>query len=581
MNRRLCVKSALIIFSIISLAIVIWGFDKGFDMSDGGFNILRYQQDQPVGSSGFTYVHVLVRLIIPQSLRSIKPLRFIGFFLNLLGTLFFSLAIFSAYQKIHRHKMELGLLIMMMVGGFILSYAKSPVELSYNSLNQFFLIASSSFLILALYSENPFTFVFITMSGLAASFLYLIKVPSAIAMSIIGAIVIFFSGRQPWLKILVFWGSGILSLLVTNWLIEPGFISYYVSAISRSSLSKPSLSSATSGSGYGYWLLIRTLAKLVLMILKVGAYSFVIAISFVLYKKHRGVRRSISNFYGLLSVMLVIGAYGYYFVNHLKGGMVLSEFFLLTIFLIVVRWVVINTDAETGFKTCIHSLKPIMKHKAVLLLLFAAPFIGAYGTNNPLNWSAKFYYVCFMGLIALLYPFIRSRSSKIAVYILALYSTLIGLFLYVQHPYRYRKPLYEQTHEYKGIKYDPDTYDFLKNTEKYLREKGFSREQGLIVAYRTPGLAYLMGTYHPGGILWRESGQNSYFNNLKNHGLEYKPIIVSLVNPLSKDFINGLESATGLSLDMDYYPPQQYVWHGEVFAYMYCPFDAMMPQEAE
>lgn len=146
----------------------------------------------------------------------------------------------------------------------------------------------------------------------------------------------------------------------------------------------------------------------------------------------------------------------------------------------------------------------------------------------------------------------------------------LGLFVYVQRPYR-SKPLYTQKYDYNGVKYDLDKANFLRQTENILKINGFRAEQGMIVAYKNPGLVYLMKSYHPGGILWSEKTENSYFLMLSKFHCKQKPAVVSINKDISPKFVDKLNAATQWDFYKDYHLVQPYRYYetgGYVYIYL-------------
>ncbi len=148
----------------------------------------------------------------------------------------------------------------------------------------------------------------------------------------------------------------------------------------------------------------------------------------------------------------------------------------------------------------------------------------------------------------------------------------MGLYHYVQHPFVIR-PLYHQSETYKGIKYDPESAVFFKRTENALNKHGFNKKQGLVVAYTAPGLVYLMDTFQPGGVLWKEERQGEYFRRLKKSPLKLKPAVISLYGVPDEKFISGFNDATGLDFERDYWLSDEYKsYYRFSTAYVYFPY---------
>ncbi len=551
---------------VLSMAIFLWSFDKGFDLTDGGYYVLRYQQNQPIEPSNYLFDHVLVKAIIPPSMRSIESLRYLGLLLNIISTALFAYAISKFYKKIHGHKINLASLILMMLAGFVLSYAGTPSDLSYNSLNQFFLISAVAFLILSFLEEGFLSLALVSLTGVVCSFQYLTKPTSGFLMSLIGGLVLLLSGKPRWYRILFFWGSSLIALLLLSILLKPNFIVYYYNAYHN----------VIAGNSHSLRMLINSIINAVLLNIEVFELSLIIATVFWLSYLIRN-QKVLSRICWWAGISLIMLIYGVQVMHHMRGKMVYSAFLIMTIILMFMSWLLQYVKPHYCKSYIGFALKPYYRYIPLFLLLYIIPYIGAFGSDNSLDWGAKFYNTSFMGLIVLLMPFQRQKLIKAALICFSFYLITIGLFQYVQFPYR-SSPLYTQTEKYKGIKYNPEKYVFLKKTEAILAKHRFNRNQGMIVAYHEPGLVYLMGTFHPGGILWSEPFQRGYFENLKRSTLTYKPVIFAFGNEPGKEFQTSFKRATGLDFQKDYRIIETYKsYDGITPVYIYFPYSSEMP----
>ena len=86
--RYLILSSFIVIFSMI-----VWGINKGFDITDEGFYILGFQSDQECGYTIITNFQRIVKTFFSFITLDILNVRILRFVLHLLSTLIFSIAI--------------------------------------------------------------------------------------------------------------------------------------------------------------------------------------------------------------------------------------------------------------------------------------------------------------------------------------------------------------------------------------------------------------------------------------------------------------------------------------------------------
>ncbi|MDD2228675.1 MAG: hypothetical protein PHY48_04605 [Candidatus Cloacimonetes bacterium] len=560
MTKQQPLKILALSIIIVSLIIIAWGFNKAFDFTDAGYYLLRYQDKQPLEYGGHMYEHVLVRAVFPANLRTVIPLRIIGLVLNLLSSLLFAFSLSKMLKKWAKGKNSFSFVFFLVFAGFVFSYSGSPSELSYNSLNQFFLISGASLLILALQSEPKHKLWFTSAAGATLSFCMLSKLPTGLVVAVLATALLLLSRDRRRLAILVFclsW-AGVLGIVAVT--IKPNFISYYANfyldlnkyIIYDSSLLKKS---------------IIDIAKLNILVI-----CQALAVNILLWWAQKTPKP-------VLQVTLRLAALGsvLYFiteriVDHLQGDMLLSDFLMyfvyLAIFYIAISGRKVSVAAIKGW---LAYLKEHLLSCAIVVFILILPYLGALGTSNPLNWGAKYYYAAIMGALALTALLSEIPRIKTLSIVIALYMIAMGMFHYVQYPY-HSKPLYTQNIEYKGIKYDYQKWVFLQQTETILKRYGFSPEQGIITAYKCPGLVYLNDSFQPGSVLWSQETEDLYFAILSRNYITAKPVLLSIGKEPSDSFISKLNTAMKIDFSSDYKLMASYPYYDENSkVYVYFP----------
>jgi hypothetical protein len=536
-GKHLAIYSFVVTLVVIALGIITWGFDKGFLFSDGGHYVLRYQEIQPIETHTWITEHVLVKAVVPESLRSIKALRYLGFFLNLIGTFLFGLAITKAYREMHTRKINIALLTLVLLSGFVLSYVFLPAELSYNNLSQFFLVGSVTLLILSFLGSNRWSAIFSGLAGIMSAFLMLVKIPAGLAFSLLVLIVILISGKRNLIISFVVCVVSVAGLLVSIFDLN---VSWYFSNISQM------LGNSTLNQ-----FKIRAAAPLGLLweLGKSFVVALIVSMSWWFYKnKPQECHGKVISLIALTLTLTVFIVFN--MLEHLQGSYISSSFLVMMIFLAGLSVILREWPFIRSPKQLLQRIMPYRMYMALFILLLLSPYAGAVGSWIELDVISKYFLVLQLGLIVLILPWTGLARQNYFIAGLSLYVVLVGLWQYIQYPYLI-EPLYKQTVYYKGVKYDPATADFLKDVDGILAANGFSPAQG-IIAPMSPGLVYLMGSYQPGGILWSEEYSDEYLENLSRTRLCRKPVIILQSDNMNIAFSSKFKKVTGIDFVNDY-----------------------------
>ena len=545
----------------LSLSVLVWGFDKAFDLTDAGFYLLRYSDAQAIENGGVLYDSVLIKALLPDSFRQVIPLRFIALGLNLAALLCFTFATLRVLARWGKSKYAPLAVVFCLFAGFMQSYAGTPSELSYNTLNQFLLMSGVAFVSLTFAGRSKVNYLYVGMAGLLFSCMLLSKLPSGLAVMILSSGLLLISDNAK-RTLAVFWFVAIVFLAIVYVAVKPDFVHYYLNGMRI----------VKEGSEYGSGLLLKSIMDAIKLNLKI---IIQVVISIGLYRLSTAYpdKRLLKNGLRLLAGISLIALYSKSCGRHFKNAEIIhSDILLTTIYLFVFYYA---TQARQGIIASFQAARNYVRTNrmlvALMVFMLCIPYAGALGTNNSLNWGAKFYYLPYLAILLMLGSLGSNKIMSGLSILLAVYMILHAGFIYVEHPYR-AKPLYAHKYEYKGIKYNLDKYRFLQQTEGMLNRFGFEPGQGLITAYKAPGLVYLMNSHQPGGVLWSEETEDLYFKGLANTALVKKPFVLGLGNPLSASFISRFDNATRWSFSKDYrlvasYPDDS----GKAMAYLYVP----------
>lgn len=545
---------------ITSLLVLIWGFDKAFDFTDAGYYLLRYQDNQPIEFGGHMYEHVLVRAILPASMRKVIPLRFLGLIINLLSSVGLSFAITKVFKRWKGQSHGLAYVFFMVFSGLVFSYAGSPSELSYNSLNQFFLISGTAWLVLAVGGGDKYRLLYAAAAGAGLSMCILVKLPTGMGAAVIATIMLTFSGKKWGWALLSFWAAWLAVLWLLAATIKPSFITYYANYYQY--LSKYII--------YDADLLFKSVKDIVFININVlWKAALVVLCPRIGQKVHKPY---IKVFLYMAALCIVSMFVTIRTVHHLQGQMLMSDFILFFGYLLC-GYAVLNYWGETSSRALavLRYIKDNLGYLAIILLLVFLPYLGALGSSNPLNWGAKYYYAALMGGLAMIGLLSYSSKAQKLSLALALYLTAAGLYQYVQHPYR-SQPLYLHNNDFRGIKYDYPKWAFLHQTEAILNRYGFKPEQGMITVYKHPGLVYIFNSFQPGSVLWSEESEDLYFTILAKSNIRVKPVLLSIGKELEPGFTTKLNTALKIDFTTDYRLVEAYPYYdGSSLVFVYLP----------
>lgn len=159
----------------IMLATVLWGLNKGFDVTDEGYYVLGYQSGQEIGfgPSGFQQ---LIKGLFSWMTLDVVNVRILRLMFCLLSTFLLTLGL-----RYYLDKKYSNLHIFSVLGiGALLSYTYGPQSLSYNSLIASFLLMSFSLVLIGLNKKGNYSTVSFLFSGLLLAFGLIVKFPAVL-----------------------------------------------------------------------------------------------------------------------------------------------------------------------------------------------------------------------------------------------------------------------------------------------------------------------------------------------------------------------------------------------------------------
>jgi hypothetical protein len=551
----------------LSLILILWGTNKGFDLTDEGTYMLlpSYPDQYPSNWTGFHILLASIQSIIPVSIINVRLLRLT---ITLLANIAFATAFLAwldsyfsgSHKTLQRFKPFLFLLLL---SSTLMPYALLPQAPGYNDVAGIFGLLSVACIMLALRPRTAstpqtsrsgliglagFLLVFAAFgkwsSGLALFLLFItvipLSLPGSSLRSIVQAALYFFAGISLGLATihfgfinLVTFGQGLKAaiLMSANHEHPPAQMLF--------SYAKELLNLFLIPLKYGWWGIVLTIllswraAKNKtekLPLLEKIIFSAIIA-NLVYYTIHKDLFRG-SNAYVQTSVrayvLIAIVLFTFWATHRLAGKKG-------------------HPLPAPNFQPAYHIARWRQLSGPVLLLSFL-PLCIAAGTVGSLFSVGVDVFASWMGLLIILAhhatPFPLGGALSLSL-LLAAFGLMESQFIngYLFHPYRLSAPLFKQVElvphlpKGSGLRFDSQTASFLSEINRLYRTGNPVVNQPVIGLYDLPGLVYLLGGVSPGATWYQElegAGsveniphfQASAQNNGQTHPLKAKPFLL-------------------------------------------------------
>ena len=502
---------------------VIWGIDKGFDISDEGYYLLGYQPKQDLGFS-LTGFHQLIKGLFSFMSLNVINVRILRLLLSLLSTL--SLALGIRYYLDNKYDF---LNIFCFLGiGTLFSYCFGPQSLSYNSLIGFFSVMIFSLFLIGLNSKKnlrKFSFVLV---GIFLTFTLIVKFPPFIIYILILTSLLIFSNSydiKTKLNIAFFIFLGLtLGFSIFSFFCVSiyDFTSNYFLGISY-------FKSTSSGHNLqDTFTRINEILKLFI------AFSIASALIFVICKFIKRLIPKLTKDYIqliLFSLVVILLQYFHFIELNYNG---ISIIIFLSVFFLITFSNKLFVERKKHYGLVIF-----------LIICFILPFIGSVGTNNSFLFNSGFMISLWFSAVIIIIDKVDKGTTTIKfVYVLLIFAcSFLFIQNYFQNPYRITK-LHTQTEKIKGenVKLDKFSKLFVTEIDSILVSNGFKKGDPIIGLYKIPGLVYLLNGISPGGIisLWDDRRNQQFLNELRNSTIDYSKSYFIVGDRLNDSLINGL-----------------------------------------
>lgn len=533
-NNVWLINALLTTLFVVIVGIIIWGMNKGFDLSDEGLHMHLLTYPTEGGKRGgyqwfFSWMHL--------SILGAKTLRLL---LMLLSAGVFSWGMWcwmsaNDYFKDKTNVYNLLTLFAFIGIGTFVNFAQQPRTLSYNTLTLVCmqLIAGLFLYANALYKQRRalWQLAVVALSILPILYvLYEAKFTSAISMVLLLVFVqvLWLFSERPSFK----------GLLV--WLIA-GFASLVFVVMLYCFLKKTSPFELYNNLYYELWQHYNDYAQgkspakarhnIIYVLISyynssykaIKATIFDNAVIVVLFAMVFGLHRFLKNTLAFpknnyvyyitpLFLLAILGLYSSEIVSekwHINGDKFNRSAFNLYLFtlgcLLASCLALVNAQAIRQFFSS-HSRREII---LVCFMLFMIPIGGAAGTNNPLPLQCTQQIYAWFAIFFLLTYYLTKQTEfvlpqRIWVIVISLFAFSQIYYGYVYNTFRINGSLFDQKYEIKnlpraeGMLFDTRTKTMVQKINNLLHERtNFTEGDPIVALTYSPGLVYLLGGISP------------------------------------------------------------------------------------
>jgi hypothetical protein len=529
------IKAITILFACFfcaSISLIVWGSNKGFDLTDEGFYMLlvSHPDQYPSNWTGFQFLVSSVQHLIHPSILVVRILRLSSI---LLANVFFAIAFLVWLNSccLNKSKSQIRyqpFLFLLLLSSTLMPYTLLPQAPGYNDLAGLSSLLVAACILLAIRpTDSPYRMIsrsaFIGLSAFFLVFATFGKWSSGLALLLLLALVMPLSlpdrsRRGDAMHALAFVGGLLFGLATVHFsLLDLRiFFQWLGSAISEA-----------AGNDHPPLRIFQSYAKelinLLLNPLKYGWWGVVLTVLLASRTTGFQTKKSLWLDNAIFAGILVNLAYYAVHKDLFLGSNAYMQTsvrvyaliaILLLAFLATHRLMFRGTSGDmisTGSEAShvVECPQDLSRLSGPLLLLFFLPLSVAAGTVGSLFSVAVYVFACWIGLLVILALNIRPFRWG-GVLSGALLSITLGLmesqFIhgYLLHPYGLLSPLFQQVERVDDLPigselgFDSKTASFLSEITRMYQAAGPAVNQPVIALFDLPGLVYLLGAVSPG-----------------------------------------------------------------------------------
>lgn len=506
----------LIITAILVLAALIWGLDKGFDITDEAYYLLGMVPGQETQST-FTALQFVIFSKVLGGLGGVINFRILSLITILFSALVFAWGFFKISQRLYPNHPVLSPITI--TAGFVsTSFFIVPalaLTFSYNVFIQAWMLLTGGLTLYGLsiaeradrQSQLQWTWLGVGALLMVAAW---IKPTSALALTLLYLVVSFLWMFPHWKN----YGLRVFFPFLVGALIILALLYFPLDAV-RPILT--TLDSQVLHPGHQPIDLLRSLRDDIVNTLQyLLHYGGLIAVAVILglLISHQQKQRPWLPWVMAVGLIALLGLiYPVFQDGLIKQRLRLPALNVLITLLIVL----IGLIGPSLIVRCHLTLRPHLKAESkelqkiwVGLILLLLPLGAAFGTNNTLLWQIWLHVSPWFGL--LLFAFMETQTNDWIWPLGWLLLTFTVTWMWAQwmttyflRPYRLEEDRLSQTEllrvrssRFYGLKVDSLTRSFLEEFDAILSKSKFEPGMGVIALYDMPGLVYLSEGLSPG-----------------------------------------------------------------------------------
>jgi len=518
-SLNLKITNTLLLVIIASvICTILWGINKGFDITDEGFAMLLYKYPQEYTFIVTTF-HMLGSKLFEWLSPNIITYRLLRLILSVLSTLIFSWGfwVWLKNNDFIKNNISINFLThtLFLILGCLSYYSLSHYIANYNAINSHLMLISTGILlfIIANHKQNDnnkkYTWLLMLL-GIIIAFQFFIKFSSAILFLTLSIFLLLLYFRKVIVTLYPILGVfiGIFLYFI--------FIQDYQSWL-LGTVESVKLTSTTDVYGpvklleqyFNYFSSITQ--HLIISFLFLFFSLFLLTRLFFIYKEYN-LKKEHNVLIVVSTILYTFFIYQIYQLGLYKGSQLHTVFWEKSAHIYIV---ILFACLSILLAVLWNNIKQLfslenLKILSVILLLLIEPIVGMVGTNNVSSAALSPYLTTWFALILMLVLYLSkfqevntlSSIILITVALLTLSKVVDGV---IYSHYRLADKRINQTETIEnidllnGIKVDIKTKHFFEELNKIIKEKtDFEKGDPILAAYDMPGIVYALGGISPG-----------------------------------------------------------------------------------
>jgi len=560
-------------FFIMQLLLIIWGINKGFDLTDEGYTVLLLKQER-VSINTLKSIEFLLNKWLGWADIDVIGYRILGIFITALSTIIFFLS-FRKYKEMflldEMTRITPAAEFSILAFFNFYQFARSTTTLNHNIITNTIIVISAACLLNSLtnspYDNKKECWVwqpFIFAIGFLMGIQYTVKSPVIIAFILVLYFFLYLHGKQKPIKFF---------LVITAYLLLGYALSY--------SIIRLFIRNATYSIGletiYNYlFILLKKYQEELCSLISFIPFlvpSFLLGISFVMIyaKNNHGIINRYKKFVLIILCILCLASLVFLFTTQnitpisLHNSKKISFLFFGYIIFIISVWLINHYHVHK------YNLKSFLKRGSytrefliLIIFLLVLPFVAAFGTANPLFRKALHFALPLGALIVLIFSNLLSRNQiplfpEFNLIVIIIWLGVQFSYNYIFLPYRLTGNRFEQKYQFSdavpkgnGLLVSLETKETIDDIATTLYTKtNFQKGDPILDFYVMPGITYLVDGRSPIGLWTNPNLTDNICFQIKNLDIGSDKLFLLINHKLNNQLLACLNDA-GVSFPRDF-----------------------------